>query len=100
MSERIDKFFNGNLDGLQKSAVTFAQLFAKLAMDPHGYFEKKYTARIENATSENEIRSVLTQLLQWAVSSEIAASERERLESELEDHGLPSLDELRAHLLM
>ena len=100
MSERIDQFFNGNLEGLQKSAVTFARLFAGLAMDPHGYFEKKYTARIENATSESEIRGVLTQLLQWAISSDIAASERERLEHELDDHGLPSLDELRTHLLM
>ena len=100
MSESIDQFLNQGTAKLQAFAVTFAQLIAGLAVDPHGYFEKKYTARLERAESEQEIRGVLTQLVQWACSSSLSDAERERIDSELGARGMPSVADLRATLLL
>ena len=88
-----------NLDATREFGITFARLVAGMAMDPHGYFEKKYAARIEHARSVQEIEGVVAQLVQWVTSSAINADERARLEHELERHALPSLDDLRARYL-
>lgn len=79
--------------------ITFARLIAGLAVDPHGYFEKKYTARIENAHSEQEINGVVAQLVQWVTSSSVTAQEREHLDRELDRRGLPSVEDLRLQYL-
>lgn len=84
---------------LRDFGLTFATLIANLAVDPHGYFEKKYTARIESARSEHEINSVLAQLVQWAASSSVSDDERVRLDKQLALHGLPPVNELRRALL-
>lgn len=84
---------------LQEFAVTFAQLVAGLAVDPHGYFEKKYTARIQAAQSEHEINGVVAQLVQWIGSPAINNQERERLDHELARRDLPSIADLRVHYL-
>jgi hypothetical protein len=68
-------------------------------VDPHGYFEKKYIARIERASSDNEISGVLAHLVQWAASSTFSDAERERLDRELGAQGLPCMADLRASLL-
>lgn len=95
MSDAAKKYLYKGKAELQEYAVTFAQLVAGLAMDPHGYFEKKYTARIERSDSEQEIRGVLTQLVQWISSSSVSDSERERLNHELDGRGMPTVDDLR-----
>ena len=84
---------------LRDFGLLFARLIAGMAVDPHGYFEKKYVARIEQSTSEQEINGVLTQLVQWAASSAVSDAERERLDRELDEQGLPSIADLRLHLL-
>jgi hypothetical protein len=99
MSDRIDKFLNKGTSELQELSVAFARMIANLAVDPHGYFEKKYAARIEGAQSEQEIRVVLTQLVQWATSSALEKAQREKLDNELDDRGMPTTEELRMHLL-
>jgi hypothetical protein len=75
-------------------------MIAGLEMDPHGYFEKKYAARIERSESEQEVRGVLAQLVQWAVSSAVTDSQREILDKQLGDRGMPKLDDLRTNLLL
>ena len=99
MSDRIDQFLNKGKNELQEFAITFARMIASLAVDPHGYFEKKYAARIERSESEQEIRGVLTQLVQWATSSALEDPQREKLDSELHDRGMPTTKELRAYLI-
>jgi len=84
---------------IREFGVTFARLIAALAVDPHGYFEKKYTARIERACSVQEIDGVIAQLVQWVGSSAVSAEERERLDRELSRKGLPTVDVLRLQYL-
>jgi len=100
MSEAVSHYLQGEPSDLQEFATTFAQLIAALAMDPHGYFEKKYTARIERSDSEQEIRGVLAQLTQWALSSAVSDSERQRLDAELDGKGMPTIADLRNNLLI
>jgi hypothetical protein len=85
---------NNSQEDLRGLGLVLARLIAGLAVDPHGYFEKKYTARIESADSDVEISHVLAQLLQWAGSPEITEIEREKLDRELSDRGLPTVDDL------
>ena len=99
MSERIEEFISKGTNELQKFAVTFAQLIAGLAVDPHGYFEKKYTARIERAESTEEINGVLTQLVQWVASSALSDSERDHIDRQLNERGMPTIAALRLHYL-
>ena len=84
---------------LRDFGLMFARLIAAMAVDPHGYFEKKYVARIEQASSDHEINGLLIQLVQWTGSSTVSDAERSRLDSELTVQGLPSVAELRLHLL-
>jgi len=84
---------------LREFGLAFAQMIAGLAVDPHGYFEKKYTARIERAESDIEIRGVLTQLVQWAASSAVSDQSRETLDKQLQQLGLPSVADLRLQFL-
>ena len=99
MPDRIEEFIHKGKHELQEFAVMFARLIAALAMDPHGYFEKKYAARIERAESSEEINGVLAQLVQWAASSAVSDAERERLNRELDERGLPTIAALRIHYL-
>ncbi len=84
---------------LQEFGLTFAHMIAGLAVDPHGYFEKKYTARIEMSESDVEIRGVLAQLIQWVASSAISDQSREMLDKQLLKLGMPSVAELRLQFL-
>ena len=86
-------------EDIRDFGLTFARMIAALAMDPHGYFEKKYTARIERAQSDQEIQGVVAQLVQWATSSAISDAERARLDKELGERGMPSIDDLRLQFL-
>ena len=79
--------------------LTFARLIAGMAVDPHGYFEKKYAARIESARSAQEINVILAQLVQWAGSSALSEQEREHLDRELGKRDLPSVQTLRQQYL-
>lgn len=84
---------------IREIGIELARLIAGLAVDPHGYFEKKYIARIENAHTDIEVNGVLAQLVQWAVSSSISDSEREKLDRELANRGFPDIAELRLQYL-
>ncbi len=88
-----------NVTDIREFGITLARLIADLAVDPHGYFEKKYSARIANAHSEQEIRGVVTQLVQWVTSSSVSEQERAHLDRELGRRGLPSVSELRLQYL-
>ena len=99
MTSGIDQLLAEQGIELRDFGLTFASLIANLAVDPHGYFEKKYTARIENARSEYEISGVLAQLVQWAASSSVSEDERARLDQQLARHGFPAVNELRRQLL-
>jgi hypothetical protein len=99
MSSRIETIVRQDKNGLQEFAVVFAQLVAGLAVDPHGYFEKKYTARIMGSQSMEEINGVVAQLVQWIGSPAINNQERERLDHELARRELPSIADLRLHYL-
>jgi hypothetical protein len=99
MPEAIHKHLEQGKAELQAFAITFTQLIAGLAVDPHGGFEKQYTARIERSDSEREIREVLAQLVQWAIGQAVTDSQREQLDRQLVDRGMPKVDDLRAHLL-
>jgi len=90
---------DNSLSDIRNFGVTFAGLIAELAVDPHGYFEKKYAARIESAQSEQEIKGVVAQLVQWVTSSAISAQERDHLDRELVRRGLPSVSDLRLQYL-
>ena len=95
----IDQLLQERSIELRDFGLTFARLIAGMAVDPHGYFEKKYVARIERASSEQEINGVLTQLVQWATSSSLSDAERTRLDTQLSAQGLPSVADLQGHLL-
>ena len=84
-----------NLTEIRQFGISFARLIADLAVDPHGYFEKQYAARIENAQSAQEIRGVIAHLVRWVESPVISAQERETLDRELAKRGLPSIDDIR-----
>ena len=60
---------------------------------------KKYTVGLKQSKSEQEVRGVLPQLVQWVASSVLASSERKRLDDELTDRGMLNLEELRVHFL-
>jgi hypothetical protein len=99
MSEHLEEFIHKSKKELQEFAVTFARMIAAMAMDPHGYFEKTYAARIERAESTEEINGVLAQLVQWAASSAVSDAERERINRKLDERGLPTIAALRVHYL-
>jgi len=99
MSERSDKMINKGTSELKDFALTFARLIAGLAVDPHGYFELKYTARIERAESAEEINGVVAQLVQWVASSAMSDSDRDRINRELDERGMPDIKSLRLHYL-
>ena len=99
MSTKIEQLLAGSELTLRELGMTFARMIAGLAVDPHGYFEKKYIARIENAQSDYEISGVLAQLVQWAVSSAVTDDQRARLDHDLLAQGMPSMADLRVTLL-
>lgn len=80
---------------IREFGLTFARLIANLAVDPHGYFEKQYAARIENAHSTEEITGVIANLVRWVESPVISEQERDTLEHELARLGLPSIEDIR-----
>jgi hypothetical protein len=84
---------------LRLLGIEFARMIAALAVDPHGYFEKKYTSRIEHAETDTEIRGVLAQLIQWTTSSALSDENRATLDRKLEQLGMPSIAELRVQFL-
>jgi len=84
-----------SLTEIRQFGLTFARLIAGLAVDPHGYFEKQYAARIENAHSAQEIRGVIANLVRWVESPVISVQERDTLNHELACLGLPSIEEIR-----
>lgn len=88
-----------NQSDRREIGLVLTRLIAGLAVDPHGYFEKKYTARIESAISDAEISSVLAQLLQWIGSSSVSERERAKLDRELSGRGLPKINDLRLQYL-
>jgi hypothetical protein len=93
-SRSIDDAFD-----LRELSVAFARMVAALAVDPHGYFEKKYTARIEHAQTDTEIRGVLAQLILWTTSSALTDENRATLDRKLQQLGMPSVAELRLQFL-
>lgn len=95
----IEQLLQGSSVSLREFGLTFARLLAGMAVDPHGYFEKKYVARIEQSSSDNEINGVLAQLVQWAASPAVSDAERARLDRELGAQGLPNIHDLRTSLL-
>ncbi len=99
MSSGITQYLEAKQMELRDFGLMFARLIAGLAVDPHGYFEKKYTARIENAHSDQEINGVLAQLVQWAASSSVTDDERARLDKQLGEQGFPCINDLRGLLL-
>jgi hypothetical protein len=84
-----------SLAEIREFGLTFARLIAGLAVDPHGYFEKQYVARIENAHSTEEIRGVIAHLVLWVESPVISAQERDALNRELKTLSLPTLEDIR-----
>jgi hypothetical protein len=90
---------NNDKSEIREIGLVLARLIAALAVDPHGYFEKKYTARIEGAHSEQEVRGVLTQLVQWAGSASVSDVERKQLDRKLGERGMPTVADLQANLL-
>lgn len=99
MSNTLEPLLAGSQTNLRDFGLTFARLIASLGVDPHGYFEKKYCARIESAHTDNEISGVLAQLVQWSVSSAVSDDQRARLDAELQGKGLPTIADLRSLLL-
>ena len=96
----MDKLLAKRGMSLSDFALFLVRQIAALAVDPHGYFEMKYIARIRNASSDQEINDVLEQLVQWVAGSSLSDAERARLDRELDQHGLPSVTDLiRAYTL-
>jgi hypothetical protein len=98
MSAGFDQLLADRGITLRDFGLAFARLIAALAVDPHGYFEMKYAARIEKAHSAAEISEVVVQLLQWVTSSEVTDTERKRIDAKLSEQGLPCLADLCCHL--
>ena len=84
-----------SLTETREFGLVFARLVAGLAVDPHGYFEKQYAARIESSQSAEEIKGVIANLVRWVASSVISDQEREQLERELDQRGLPSIEDIQ-----
>ena len=84
-----------SISEVREFGLTFARLIANLAVDPHGYFEKQYAARIENARSVEEISGVVAHLVRWVESPVLNEKERERLNHELDQRGMPSIEDIR-----
>ena len=99
MNEKTKTLLSESEITLRELGLIFARLIAGLAVDPHGYFEKKYTARIENAQSDSEIGGVLAQLVQWAVSSAVTDAQRAQPDHDLLAQGLPTVADLQVSLL-
>jgi hypothetical protein len=95
MANTIDELLKDSRLELRDFGVMFARLIAGLEVDPHGYFEKKYVARIERAQSDVEINGVVAQLVQWAVSSAVTDAQRDKINNELGKCQLPNVTELR-----
>ncbi|TDJ43683.1 MAG: hypothetical protein E2O50_04305 [Gammaproteobacteria bacterium] len=83
-----------SLTETREFGLTFARLVAGLAVDPHGYFEKQYVARIENAQSTEEIKGVVVHLVHWIESPVISSQERDTLKRELDQLNLPTLEDI------
>jgi hypothetical protein len=88
-----------SLAEIRDFGLTFSRLIAGMAVDPHGYFEKKYAARIESAHSVQEANLILAPLVQWVGSSAVSDQEREHLDRELGKRDLPPIDSLRQQYL-
>ena len=84
-----------SISEVREFGLTFARLIANLAVDPHGYFEKQYAARIENARAVEEISGVVAHLVRWVESPVLNEKERERLNHELDQRGMPSIEDIR-----
>jgi len=61
-------------------------------LDPHLYFEAKYTKLIERAETPGELDTILDGLLEWAAGSGLGDDEFEHLNRRLRQAGLPPLE--------
>ena len=84
-----------SLTETREFGLTFARLIAGLAVDPHGYFEKPYVARLAHAPSTEGIKNVVEHLVLWIESPVVSSQERDTLNRELDQLSLPMLEDIR-----
>ena len=70
------------------------QLITKQMMDPHLYFERKYSAEIDRVDSVEAVVEILDGIALWLTSTEFGPESLVRLERELTLAGLPSIDSI------
>lgn len=66
-----------------------------LVMDPHRYFEQKWSAEIAVARSPEELRRQVARLVAWIAAAELTRAQMRRLDAALAARGLPAFAELR-----
>ena len=90
MTDQSDKLLRA-----QTYSSQLVQLITKQTMDPHLYFERKYTAEINRADSAEAVIEILNGIALWLTSPEFGQESLDRLERDLDLAGLPSVASIR-----
>ena len=76
------------LADLKASYIFVIRFLSSRMMDPHLYFETKYTTLVWRAESKEELDELMHDLLVWIQSSGLSSEELLRLDEALEREGL------------
>lgn len=66
-----------------------------IAMDPHLYFEQKWTAEIAAIESRDDLLRCLDRLVAWVDAAGLSGSQARRLDAALTADGLPTVAGMR-----
>ena len=86
---------SNSLARAQSYSKRLLQLITKQTMDPHLYFERKYSAEIDRADSAQAVIEILNGIALWLTSPSFGQGSLDRLERELDRAGLPSVASIR-----
>ena len=86
------------LDVERRFCLRAVRFLSSTVMDPHLYFERKWSAEIGAIESGTQLRAATGRLLAWIDTMGLDAQQRAQLDEVLASDGLPTLEEMRGRL--
>ena len=75
--------------GIQEYYATLVRLVANQMVDPHRYFEQKLVGEMRASRDAAARDALLSQLLQWLDDGLLTEAQRERVDAQLSQAGMP-----------
>lgn len=83
------------MDTARRFCTHVVRFVSTVAMDPHLYFEQKWTAEIAASESRDDLLRRMDQLVAWVDAAGLSESQLRRLDSVLTADGLPTFSGMR-----